>query len=343
MDTQEKSNGTSMVEHTPEVIMAGETTLGDIVARGTNLSARTARTYREVGEWYEEVKDFVAKVKKNPELSVGYEILPEGKISLQAISIASGFNPAYPAKAAQYIAAFPTEEHRQGLPIDTCIVMLPAYRALGHDAFHGRWMSDAKAGRSYNSDPDGEYVYTGPWSGEDTKRQVAILTGKALPIPESKVVQAQLNTVTEAATAEVVNLPKRKQAAAQQRIKKAAAKAERISHRQFKKEVEAAAQAQAQAIVDKTLKKEKAEVEKNRATSARCAQQALEDAKEAKAANERANARLARIGAWMTKEEYRLILNCLHPDRQPEDRKERFAKAFDIMQRLAVGVDNWKE
>lgn len=40
------------------------------------------------------------------------------------------------------------------------------------------------------------------------------------------------------------------------------------------------------------------------------------------------------IKPFMTLEEYRLVLNCLHPDRAPEDRRDRFTQAFAVMQRL---------
>jgi hypothetical protein len=36
----------------------------------------------------------------------------------------------------------------------------------------------------------------------------------------------------------------------------------------------------------------------------------------------------------MTREQWRLVLNCLHPDRAPEDRRERYAEAFATVKRL---------
>jgi len=40
------------------------------------------------------------------------------------------------------------------------------------------------------------------------------------------------------------------------------------------------------------------------------------------------------IAAQMTEEDYRFLLNVLHPDRAPEDRREKFARAFDIVRKL---------
>ena len=36
----------------------------------------------------------------------------------------------------------------------------------------------------------------------------------------------------------------------------------------------------------------------------------------------------------MTREQWRMVLNCLHPDRAPEDRRERYAEAFATVKRL---------
>lgn len=40
------------------------------------------------------------------------------------------------------------------------------------------------------------------------------------------------------------------------------------------------------------------------------------------------------IKAQMTEDEYRFLLNVLHPDRAPADRREKFARAFDIVRKL---------
>lgn len=47
---------------------------------------------------------------------------------------------------------------------------------------------------------------------------------------------------------------------------------------------------------------------------------------------------MAKIDSYMTEDEYRFILNTLHSDRVPEDRKERFDKAFKIFKRLETYV-----
>lgn len=40
------------------------------------------------------------------------------------------------------------------------------------------------------------------------------------------------------------------------------------------------------------------------------------------------------IKPYITETDYKFLLNILHPDRAPEDRKEKFAKAFDIVRKL---------
>jgi pheromone shutdown protein TraB len=42
----------------------------------------------------------------------------------------------------------------------------------------------------------------------------------------------------------------------------------------------------------------------------------------------------ASMHAILSESDYRLLLNVLHPDRAPEDRKERFARAFDAVRKL---------
>lgn len=44
------------------------------------------------------------------------------------------------------------------------------------------------------------------------------------------------------------------------------------------------------------------------------------------------------VKAFVTYEEYKLILGCLHPDRAPEDLKPRFNEAFDIWRKLLDNV-----
>jgi hypothetical protein len=46
-----------------------------------------------------------------------------------------------------------------------------------------------------------------------------------------------------------------------------------------------------------------------------------------------------RINALMTEDEFDLIRGLLHPDRHPEDRQERFARAFQIFSALRLNID----
>ena len=47
----------------------------------------------------------------------------------------------------------------------------------------------------------------------------------------------------------------------------------------------------------------------------------------------------AKVGRFMTRDELKLVLDCLHPDTAPEDRRKRFAKAFAIVKRLEKHFD----
>jgi len=46
------------------------------------------------------------------------------------------------------------------------------------------------------------------------------------------------------------------------------------------------------------------------------------------------------IDSHMTMDEFKLVRGCLHPDRQPDDMKDRFGRAFDIFTRLEKTVNN---
>jgi hypothetical protein len=60
---------------------------------------------------------------------------------------------------------------------------------------------------------------------------------------------------------------------------------------------------------------------------------------EAREKDARLDAALASVDRFMTEDEFRLILNCLHPDRAPEDRRERFNRAFQVFKRLEAGIN----
>jgi hypothetical protein len=45
------------------------------------------------------------------------------------------------------------------------------------------------------------------------------------------------------------------------------------------------------------------------------------------------------VDRMMTYDEFKLIRGCLHPDRHPEDVREKFGRAFDIFARLEKCID----
>jgi ParB-like chromosome segregation protein Spo0J len=49
--------------------------------------------------------------------------------------------------------------------------------------------------------------------------------------------------------------------------------------------------------------------------------------------------RLKKLDCWMTEQEFKLVLGCLHPDRQPEDQRAKYDKAFQIFKRLEEHLD----
>jgi transposase len=70
-------------------------------------------------------------------------------------------------------------------------------------------------------------------------------------------------------------------------------------------------------------------------------EQLPEQVKVLREAEERAHAEFKKyaamakgIKAQISEDDYRFLLNVLHPDRAPEDRRDKFAKAFDIVRKL---------
>lgn len=64
-----------------------------------------------------------------------------------------------------------------------------------------------------------------------------------------------------------------------------------------------------------------------------------------------AEQRMKTFDAWMTQEEFKIVLGCLHPDRQPEAQRPKYDRAFQIFKRLeqhlspnarALKVNGWK-
>ena len=50
-------------------------------------------------------------------------------------------------------------------------------------------------------------------------------------------------------------------------------------------------------------------------------------------------AKSTKIDYMMTQEEFKLIRSCLHPDKQPEELRKRFGKAFEVFNRLEKTVN----
>lgn len=49
------------------------------------------------------------------------------------------------------------------------------------------------------------------------------------------------------------------------------------------------------------------------------------------------------IKPHITVDDYKFLLNCLHPDRAPEDRREKFARAFDVVRKIEPYIEQLKK
>jgi signal recognition particle subunit SEC65 len=60
----------------------------------------------------------------------------------------------------------------------------------------------------------------------------------------------------------------------------------------------------------------------------------VEQLQETKDLQARLEIRLKTLDQWMTEEEFKFVLGCLHPDRHPEDQRDKYDRAFQIFKRL---------
>jgi len=309
-------------EHEGEVLLAGEKTDQDRIAEGKALVRKLDLTNREIGQWFNEVK---GSREGNQHAKKRTDIMPV-RFSAKEICEASGIRYDVAQRNGALVTLFPTEASQRGLSWTVCLTLLPAYNFWKEnvgDAKARTNLSDlmgfAVAGQSYHADVNPDYKYRGPWTIADAKRQVAFITGKQVEVSSKQIGETKKIVVGSVEKA-VDGLPKKK---ADTIVKAVAVELERETKK-------------LQAVFSDEVNKKAEEISIHRteslfATGERLRKKAELDAK--LAAN-----RLKGAPALMTKAEFKLVLNCLHPDRAPEDRKEKFAEAFGIIKRLEEGT-----
>lgn len=302
-----------------ELITAGEKSDQELINEGVAIRKTAEQTMRAAGHWYAEVQE--SRKTSRPR-----------SLSAQEIAKQAGYNSAATlAGYAQFVKVFPTIESQRGFTNEQCKAMVPAHHKLGADEFHGRFMSDAVTGVPFKSDPDPDYVYTGPWNIEQIKRQVKIVQEKALPAASDKVDEA-----TDTGSALEVIEPvlethcknKRSQKAVKSALQKELKKREKELRGHFTDEVNIAAEAIAKERTAELREKAQMQLDANR--------KSREDYKKK---IKLAEARERRLPMFMTKKEFQIIRGCLKSDRQPEELKSRFDQATTIFNRMAEGVD----
>lgn len=131
--------------------------------------------------------------------------------------------------------------------------------------------------------------------------------------------------------------PKQVEEEAQQEIKKTKEQVKESDRERFTRLLQQATEAEIKNLQAKfqTAVREKVqkETEEQRAELNRQQMKALEEisnwAERSKCLDE-----------WMTQEEYKLVLGCLHPDKHHPDEQARYSKAFHIFKRLEIHVNS---
>ena len=182
-----------------------------------------------------------------------------------------------------------------------------------------RLVSDSAAGIPFMADPSPDYVYDKPFTVLNVRRQVKLVKGEQVSV-ESKQIGNTKTVVVGAVEKVVAGLPKKK-----------AATIVRTVAVELEKETK-----KLQAVFSDEVNAQAEQISKKKTEELFATGEALR--KKAEFQAKMAENRLKGASALMTKAEFKLVLNCLHPDRAPADRKDKFAEAFGIIKRLEEGT-----
>ena len=305
--------------HEGEFIAAGERTDQDWIDAGKVIARKEVMTNREKGEWFNGVKGSRGRPQKG---DLG------SPLSTKEICKLAGIDHGHAKVCGRVVTAFPTVESQGGLSWTVCRSLLPAYTlwvvnvgAKKAAENMGRLISDAAAGKQFMSDFDPGYQYRGPWSVADAVRQVAFITGKEVRV-ENKQADNSKKVIIGAVEKAVESLPKKKAAAILKAVSAEVARETKKLQDTFSDAVNAAVTERLKDVLDPMIAEHRERIE------------------QAKSSQQIANNRLKGVPALMTRAEFKLVLNCLHPDRAPADRRAKFGEAFATIKRLEEDDDD---
>ena len=325
-----------LIDISQEILVAGEKSDQEKVTKGAELISRQSRNARDLGTWFNSLK-----------LDPGQHSIKDGDhhpcLSAKEIVAAAnrhrdeGTDPLNYATAREYgfiVEAFPKVSDQLGMAFTACRRLLPVLALKGRDEFN-QWHYNVSIGICPETDPDPDYNYTDtkpkPLVGRDLKRQIDIATGKKLDAKSDKVEEATSATVAIENLVPVfdeLHISKPKQRKVTTAVTREVKRIEKEVRGHFVDEVNAVALKIAE---QRTVElREAAEIQRKASKEARLKYE--RDSKVTEAMRDR-------LPMFMTKAEYKFLLNVLHPDRAPADRKEKFQKAFNLMQRLEQGCD----
>jgi hypothetical protein len=132
-------------------------------------------------------------------------------------------------------------------------------------------------------------------------------------------VRTRIDEESAVLAAEVRTLPERAQA----KLERLLAKQAKVQEQSMVLEVERRVTIE----LDKRMADERRQIANQKASSLLALQSANERLRESEL-------RMKTFDAWMTQEEFKIVLGCLHPDRQPEDQRPKYDRAFQIFNRL---------
>jgi hypothetical protein len=313
---------TNVVEFEHSVIPAGMVTDQELINEGRQIVNMRGRV---LGDWYNKVKTNKSDAAKIGGEQSGFDQTAHKKTAKQICTEADvKYNTA--SGYGMVVTEFPTVESQRGFSFSACYKMLPILNELGSEEFFGRFMADAVAGLPYRGVHDPDWAYRGPYCTKDIERVKFYVTRKMLPpSPTEEDIAEEVEVLVEEFSEGVLStLPKKTQKKALTELRKVLKDQERLLNKAFMAEVDKGI---AMKLAEKTREAdEHLEYLKTRQA-------------DTKKKEEQLTYRLKRVSAFMPRADYKLVLNCLHPDRAPAGYEEKFGKAFIIVKRLEPGVD----
>ena len=324
-----------LIERSQEFFMSGEKSWEEMIELKRTIERdaedKGLEVTRQRGEWHA-----MAQAKREEEKS--NDVVTFSASTIKDLYRDKGFNYPVGVKAYQFCQAFPTDAHMKGLSLNSCLITLPVLKwyekesggnkALALRDFHNEFISSLAAGWILAKDNETGLIHRKPLTADDIVAHCKRKRGLSTDTTTKTITQA---TNTEEAmdnlTPVIDSLGVSKVKAAQLRSALTAElkKREIAIRNTFNTEVETQAIELGKKKASELISyNERKQSELDRELSL-------------------ASARSKGLPSLITKKEYKFLNQLFFSDNTnvPEEYRDKFNKAFLIIQKLGSGAD-WK-